>query len=725
MTKRQTLTCGSAEIELLLRPDGEFVGLGGVRVGGVALRSEARPILVRVDTPEGFLYTRLELDAVVPEAGGGTRLRLRAKGLPWGRAEYGDDYDQPTFHLAPAHELVEDELSLIVAPVKLELGGVAWTGFSTTWEFHSGKRRIHRLLEHATWELGGSIVGNTVLSQGQCNMPVYRGEAATTFTTACLRTLSGYGSPQGNSFQLGPRGGLLQGFDFQHGPSGAMLQFWPQLDSVSSLVESPPGSDLLHVVDEHRFSLSGNVATNTKWILFAPAGPQGLPEHEARDLWLAARDHVYGLSRSRFGIKMARPLPEVNLKYATRVETGPKGAKIRISLGGHEVDPAEAPYAIAEHVLPKLAAQGVRRFFPEVMSVSDVTEMGLRRKADDGIHGDLHCSSVCSTHRYFPSDFWGGIKAWRAMYDKAKSLGMELGAWFSPHFSPRTPIFERNPEYRMISVTGLPAGGGYGFQTLCVGDWNTGLYKEVLDDMRKWKEEGGLDYLFVDSLSNMGLLQANYAAAMRTNWEPLGRLFAEFQQLGIKALSCECISPWMISRFGVADLRGDLLGQDRSVAGQNDYGWWADAQDMAGDFTMFLAARKRSEPEMERFMFRHMAHRGYLCLENQFGVEHTLAPWWIRLNHAYLKALPNMERRRLLPDRAGTAWEDGRASVVWTFSGDVAITPAMGAKVEVIDGPPPTSAGGSLSLPAWGAYRIEGGFKAFEMKVKGKAFRLG
>lgn len=725
MPPPQSITCGPATLELATRPDGEFIGIGSVSIGGQALRSAARPIIVRIDTPEGYLYTRLEFvsqsSTPAGPAGPTTTILLRAKGLPWGRAEYADDYDQPTINLAPRLETVEDELRLIVAPASLELGGRKWAGFSYHWEFSSPKRKIHRILEHATWELGGSIVGNTLLAQGQCNMPVYRGDAATTFTTACLRTLSGYGSPQGNSFQLGPRGGLLQGFDFQHGPAGAMLQFWPRLNSISSLVESPPGSDLLHVVDEYRFELGGTTTT-PKWVLFTPAGAGGLPEHEARDLWLAAREHVYGLSCAEFGIVPARVQPEVGLKYRTRVIADERGPRVRISIGGHEVDTAEAPYAIAEHVLPKLAAQGIRRFFPEVMSVSDVTELGLRRKADDGVHGDLHCSSVCATHRYFPSEFWGGIKAWRAMYDKARSLGIELGAWFSPHFSPRTPIYDRHPDWRMVSVTGQPAGGGYGFQCLVVADWNTPLYDEVLGDIRKWKEEGGLDYLFVDSLSNMGLLQANYAAAMRTNWKPLGRLFGEFQKLGIKSLSCECISPWLVGRFGMADLRGDLLGQDRSVAGQNDYGWWSDAQDMAGDITFFLNARKRSEPELERFMFRHMAHRGYLCLENQYGPSHDLFPWWARLNHAYLKAVPHMNHRRLLPDRAGVAWEGAGASVVWTFAEGVTIAPKAGTSVETIEGQPAKSAGSALSLPAWGAYRVGVGLKGLNLTVGGKPF---
>lgn len=690
------------ELELLESPQGEFLGIGSVSVGGVALRSDARPILVRLDTPDGILYTRLTRVSIDDEPGGAVCVRLRATGTRWGRGEYADDYDQAVVWLSPSAEPVTDELTLLLAPVSLDLGGRTWRGFSYAFRFRGDAQvsAIHRLLVHATWEIGGTIAGNTVLSQGQCNMPAYRGAADALFTTACLRTLDGYGSPQGNSFQLGPRGGLLQGFDFQYADAGALLQYWPKFTSISSLLESPPGSDLLHVVDEYRFPLASDVTTTPKHVLFAP-GP--LAEHEARDLWWDAYEHVYGGIRAAYGVKPSVVLPETGLKYSTRVHEG----RLRMTVGGEEVDSTDVPYAIAERVLPRLAEQGVKRFFPEVMSESDVSVVGMRRKLDAGVHGDLHCASVCATHRFFPSEFWGGIKAWRAMYDKAQQLGIDLGAWFAPHFSPRSPIFASHPEYRMISVTGLPAGGGYGFQTIVVADWNTGIYDWVLADLKRWKEEGGLDHLFVDSLSNMGLLQMNYTAAMQTNFDALGRLFADIQALGIGAFTCECVSPFMASRFGLADLRGDLLEQNRAVAGQNDWGWWLGEEDMAYGIGMMVAARKRTEEEMARSLFRVLANRGAICYENQLDGSHTLFPEWARLNHVYNQALPHMRTRRMLPGRAGTLWTDGAVQVVWAYrDGELPVDP--GATVVRLLGKDaePVAHDGTLRLAGGSVYRI-------------------
>ena len=113
------------------------------------------------------------------------------------------------------------------------------------------------------------------------------------------------------------------------------------------------------------------------------------------------------------------------------------------------------------------------------------------------------------------------------MYEKAHKLGMEVGHWFSLHFSPRSPIFESHPEYRMIDLRGDAAAGGLGSGNVIVGDWNTGLRDWVFQGMKRWQDEGGLDYVWVDSFSNMGMLQMNYSAGMRTNYAAFARFLSD------------------------------------------------------------------------------------------------------------------------------------------------------------------------------------------------------
>ena len=691
----------TCQVELLTGENSEFLGIGQVTLSGVPVRGATHPVVLRLDTPDGILYPRLELLGV-DERAEGASIRLRAHGIRWVRGEYADDYDQATVWLSETNAPISDELSLLLTPVGLSLGGRAWEGFSYALQFHSDARQIHRVLIDGTWEIGGSLIGNTVLSQGQCNMPVYHGARDTIFTTTCLKTLDQYGKPHGNSFQLGPRGGLVQGFDFQYADAGALLQYWPALDSISSLLESSADSELLHIVDEYRFPLSASVTTPAKWVLFTP-GP--LAEHEAHDLWWEARANVYGRSCATFGITPTLPVPEVGMKYTARVLDG----RLRMHIAGEEVDSTEVPYAIAERILPVLAAQGIKRFFPEVMNDNDVTAFGMKCKLDYGMHGDLHCSSVCGTHRFFPSATWGGIQAWKYMADKAHALDMKIGAWFAPHLSPRAPIFVEHPEYCMVGVNGLAAGGGYGFQTIVVADWNTPIADWALEDLRRWRAEGGLDYLFVDSLSNMGLVQANYAAAMRTNFAALGRLFGAIQRLGISSLSCECISPWMTGQFGVADPRGDLLAQNRAVAGQNDFSWWADQLDMTAGCSLFINAHARTPDELAQFQFRAMASGGCLSYPPAYDLDYQLPAWWSRLNHLLNQAQPHMRTRRVLPDHGGMVWEDGEVHTLWTFR-ELPLSLPTGVQVRQLDGQKEQAlpGDGQVILPAWGVYRWEG-----------------
>ena len=707
----RSLRIGDAAVELIETKQREFIGLGGVTIDGVKLRGAARPITVRLDTPDGILYTRLLVEKVNRTAKG-VEIVLQAIGQPQESGEYLDDYAQPITWLHEFGKPIVDRLSLILTPVSLKMGGRDWSGFSYEFRFTSKSREIHRLMTHATWEIGGRITGNTVLSQGQCNMPVYRGAKSTLFTTACLRTLDQHGQRQGYSFQLGPRGGLVQGFDFQHSRQGALLQFWPRFDSISSLIESPRGSDVLHVIDEYRFELTKQARTLPKWVLFT-AGK--FAEHEARDLWWDAQQYIHGSIRKEFGIapSVVVPEPEVVLNYETvlngqrAIKKAKPGAvankELRVRLAGDiEVDHREMFLAIADHLLPKLAKQGIRRFNAGPLHESDVTVLGLKCKLDGGPHGDLHCSSVCGTHRFFPSEYWGGIKDWRYMYEKAHQLGMEVGHWLAPHLSPRSPIFQAHPEYRMIDNWGQPSAGGYGFNTTTVGDWNTGLRDWVLRDLKNWREEGGLDYIWIDSFSNLGMLQMNYSAGMRTNYAAFAHFLSDVQGIGIRSLGFECISPFGVARFGVADLRGDLMEQNRAVAGQNDLAWWMGEENMAFNCYFCTSPRKRRAEELRRIQFRLMANRGFIDY-GLYELRYILPDWWSRHIRLYHQSLPHMMgRRRLLPNGAGVRWENKQGDLIWTFKD---WKPARGTEVRHLDGETERSWSKSV-LPAWNAFRV-------------------
>lgn len=677
----------------------EFVGLGAVRIGGTSLRSARQPAVIRLDTPDGIVYPRFEI-ARIKRSRQGAEIRLRAHGFSWGQRSYYDEHEQPLVMPLPETGVVVDDVTISLRPATLTLGGRRWNGFSYQFHFRSAKREIYRLRFHASWEIGGSIEKNVVLHQGQCNTPVYHGAKNKLFTTTCLKTLDQYGSPQGVSYQLAPRGGLLQTFDFQYARQGALLMYWPKFTSISSLIDSPVGSPLLSVLDEYRFPLSSNASTPAKLVLFSPGACK---EHEARDLWYAAYEHVNGGIRKQFGVAPTPALPQVCNRYRCSF---PK-RRPHMTVAGKTVPCEEMLYVLADVVLPRVAKQGIRRFFPDPISMSDTSELGLRCKLDDGIHGGIICASVCATHRFHPAHFWGGMKAWRYLYEKGHKLGMEIGHWWAPHLSPRAPIFNEHPEYRLTGVLSLPTGAGYSESVLNVCDWNTGVYDWTKNDLRRWKEEGGLDFLFVDSWANLSLLQQSFANKMRTNLTRLGDLFADLQKIGIGSLQFEGISPFGSSYFGVVDLREDRKLTLGGVVGQNDFQWWINNEDMAVNLCMVVEARGRSEEELRQIQFRAMAGRGFVMFTNAFNDQFRLQSWWSRLNRIYNRVLPHMKDRHLLPNRTGIRWSDGATEILWLFR-DVGFQPGPRQRIERVEGDRavPLTGADTRRLSAWNVYRV-------------------
>ena len=129
-------------LELIQTRSGDFLGIGNVLIQGTAMRNRSRLILPRLDTPDGILYTRFKLKDVEHAGNGETLVHLDAVGLPWGRGELSDKYNQPLVWLNASHESVSDELVLVLRPVKLGLGGRDWMGFSYSFEYRSSKRRF-------------------------------------------------------------------------------------------------------------------------------------------------------------------------------------------------------------------------------------------------------------------------------------------------------------------------------------------------------------------------------------------------------------------------------------------------------------------------------------------------------------------------------------------------------------------------------------------------------
>lgn len=699
------------KLELKINKAGDLVGLGSVKAGRVPLRNGDVPFYPWIRSVSGMEYVRFRVGEVKSLDDGGVSVATTAIGIPRHEEAYGDEYNDHQFRVTQANAGVEDSLVWILRAESLELEGLVYQGFSYAWRFESKTEKTHRLVAVGTWEIGGHATGNTILSQGQVTPAVYTAEPDTHFTSACLKALKDFGKPQGMSFQWNHRWSPHQCFDFLASDAGSLLGYWPGKADVRSFIQKNPAEDVFFVVDATHGTAASTVDVPRKCILFAPAGRKGLADYERRNRWKDAYDYCSDLARSHFGIRRSRPLPERTLAYGQRLE---KDGRFMMQVGERWVPSQEWLIAMADDYLPKLAAQGVKRVIPEPISESDPSQRGLECKLHHGIHGDLNVGSCCCTHRFRPAEFWGGMKAWRYFADKAHALGMEAGIWLAPHMAHHAPIFQEHPDWVLRGFNTLTYAGGYPNFELASLNMNTGVRQWILDDLKRWKEEGGLDYVWIDSLGNLGFLPLDYTRGMEPNAFAIAEFIADLQKIGIGNIALEGMGPFGVSAAGIMDVDPKTTGGVQGIAGQNCWEWYEGNEDMLCDQQpRAWIHRDRTEDNVRQRLFRCLANRCVPEMARYVQVGGSGVAWFKTAIDTYLNVESDLVKRRLLPDQQGVLWTNGTTQVLFAFKDFAFRLPGSG-RVELVEAASrtPVASGSKLGAKAGSVYRVQGASSA-------------
>jgi len=698
------ITLGAnTRVELLVSETGELRGLGTVTVKDVPLRSATVPLRPEIQTPDGIRYDAFRLEEVRAE-GDEALLVTTALGTQGLYGEYRDEYDSPLAWPRVPGGPIADRLEWRLRAETLTLDEVTYSGFSYAFRFISEVRAIHQLTVVSTWELGGRATGNTLLYQGQVNPPVYTCALDSDFTTACWRTLGRPGQPDNYSFQFSSRYSPHQCCDFQYGPQGSLFGYWPEVVDVHSLVQKNPGEDVVFVLDKCLRPLATDVTFPRKCILWAPAPDEGPAEHLMHDRWLVALQHAQQRVRATFDLPTPYVLPEAGTPYRADLD---EGGKLVMWVRGKAVPPHRVLAAWAEQ-FPALRDMGIRRTLPEVIAESDISENGYTYKLMTGIHGDLVTSSVCNVWRYRPAEFWGGWSAWEDFYAAGKEAGLEIGHWIGMHLSPNAPILKEHPEFVCRAVNNRPHGGGYMINLGAGLNWHA-AFDWLLEQFAEWKQHG-LDYVFFDSIGNMGIMGVDFSAHMQANAEAVVRFVGELGKLGIRAISVEGISPVGVGRFGTSDNMTEKRRAPDAVAGQNDWSWWVGHEDMLIDTTpLVMPHPDRTPQELHEQCFRTLANRSLLIF--QTSEESTIWPEelrrWSYFYQTFNTLRPLMRRRHLLPERRGVRWTSPAGEALFAYQAFAYPLPA-GARVERVVGEEctPVTCEGLLQTEPHTAYRI-------------------
>lgn len=242
---------GATDIEIE-STGGLFRSLGEIRVNGTALRNPQALFRPWFDSFEGEVFDRLEVIGTETEIGT-TRLKLKATSnndYPFReRRDCSGDlcFRNRSFDAAP----LTTELAICFKPATAEIGGRTLTGFSYWYEYQ-GEVAIHRLLDRATWELGGNLDDVNLVCRNWLTPPRMNVGLDTTYSTVGLdrwATLL-----PGNMWA---RWSLLPGFDFQYGASGMLVGWYDAVSLVRTTIESNAGEDAIRFNDFHWFEQSG------------------------------------------------------------------------------------------------------------------------------------------------------------------------------------------------------------------------------------------------------------------------------------------------------------------------------------------------------------------------------------------------------------------------------------------------------------------------------------
>lgn len=254
----------------LLADGGHFLGLGDVRCDGVCLRSPRRPMFVSIRNPSGVELCEYQLVRRTDSAEG-TTLEFKMKQRDTGLMEWmvhtvrnrcsTADWTQPPVTAQGT------TLTLVIRPVDRTIGNRRYAGFCYQYHYESLTIPVYKILDRATWELGGKAQGNEFWMRSSFVPSIVKmGSAEQFYSTEWY--VADCANP--NVFQFLPLQTELQGFSFTTAQEGILVT-WPTCVShVRSLFEKPRGCDEIVHLHEHCGDLAYQFTSAPIEVLFSP-----------------------------------------------------------------------------------------------------------------------------------------------------------------------------------------------------------------------------------------------------------------------------------------------------------------------------------------------------------------------------------------------------------------------------------------------------------------------
>lgn len=664
----------------LVTENGCLRSIGAVTVNGAALRNPRGRFLPWFDSYDGEVFDRFEYLGT-EETGDVTRVRLWAIGnvdYPFReRRDCSGDlcFRNRSFDAAPATV----DVAIAFKPAAANIGGRLFAGF-TYWFEVAGDTPIHRLLDRATWEVGGNLDDVNLVCRNWLTPPRMKIGRDTTYSTVGLdkwATLL-----PGNMWA---RWSLLPGFDLQYGAAGILVGWYDAVSLVRTTIESNAGEDAIRFNDFHWFEQSGKVATNPKTILYCP---DRLDHTAALNLWTALQDRDQEMARRQFGIPEEEP-PRLTLSQNT--------------WRGFHFD------TTYDRVLEIAAEFGMDQIFVDVcwehgQALKETLAKEVPPEKQRGtIFEKYNHRNMCCVLDFKVAEVHGGEAALKRLCDRSAAKGLKVISWMAAHVHPHSVIVD-GPQCLEEGTSGVPTSAKFkhgangaiaamesgrhpwtGYPNSCwTLNLNSPVYKYLRDCILGVCERTGLNGFLWDSYSNLGWWQVDYSdGSMKPQFDRMAGLYAEMVRRGLY------VQPEAIVAFsshsccglhGGNVYVGDLLGYSYDTTISLHHTEYEDA------------AILRGQAPVEE-LFRCLAHRRApaMSFHNVPRSEWNAAAAAAMKDYfaMYKAARGGMKRRTVLPDGAGVLWEGSDGSRwLWSFKEQ---TWSGGAATDVLTGETPAA----------------------------------
>ncbi|MBA3846362.1 MAG: hypothetical protein H0X45_06940 [Planctomycetes bacterium] len=662
MPAPRTLALGTTTFDLL-EADGRFLGIGRITIAGVCVRSGRLPLTVRTQSYSGLELVALRL-AGVDQSPAGITLRLDCDFAPLDVKLLRDHSFDPIHDTADwdAKRIAgTGHLELVLAPAGERIGPWSFAGFSYQWRYHGDVPLFH-LIDLATWELDGDIVGASVISQSSCSTPTATFAPDTAWSTEGLLHFADAASAANPVMTHNlPRWASHQAFDFQFKGVRTLIGDFARVDLIRSLQMREPGKAELKTIDKHLFDQATSYATSPKRILL---NTDAKTATDQRNCWTWWFDHAHDRARAEYGLKEEPLIPRLSHNY----------------WNNFTID------TYYRDLVPAAAACGFRSLF--------VDNLNKSAQFQGSPHRDFQWNMCCG-HEFEPEPALGGSAALKRFHDDCAAKGIRPFAWTNNAQALSSPVNREERDSRgwfvRMEDTRLKYGGAYTSVFSILDFKNPEARGYWMDSMRKIKTETGHDAYLFDSFYNLGFMPINYAKGTpSTQWRELLGAFKQMQDAGINFM-IESFGPFGQPQHGCP---ADYAKRENHFACYKVCGGFGYSTIPTGE-----AMTKVDSGVSTLFRWlAHMASPSFSLFEDGVRIDARWTAEHRRVLDLYYDNRERMSRRFLQADDLSVVWHDrtGRRATVWNFAArDVEM---QGAVSDLTRG---------VELPAAGSYRLD------------------